>query len=152
VISRIVAAVLAIVVLSFGIYANASAGGKPFSTDLSGAEEVNAAGEPNQGDPDGSGFASVTFNRGAGEVCFDITVEGITQPVAAAHIHNAPAGSNGPIVVGFIMMPTTGESFSDCVTADRELIKDIAKNPTNYYVNVHTSDFPAGALRGQLGD
>ncbi|MBS1786273.1 MAG: CHRD domain-containing protein [Acidobacteria bacterium] len=30
-------------------------------------------------------------------------------------------------------------------------INDIMKNPGNYYVNVHTAEFPNGAIRGQLG-
>jgi hypothetical protein len=149
--TRIVAAVLAIFVLAVGASASASAGGQPFSTTLSGAEEVNAAGVPNQGDPDGSGFASLTFNRGLGEVCFELTVQDITLPAAAAHIHVAPAGVNGDIVVPLTPPDATGFS-SGCVSVDRELVKVISQNPTNYYVNVHTSDFPAGALRGQLGD
>jgi hypothetical protein len=31
-------------------------------------------------------------------------------------------------------------------------VKDILTNPAAYYVNVHTSDYPAGAVRGQLGN
>jgi hypothetical protein len=37
-----------------------------------------------------------------------------------------------------------------CVSAARDLIKTIRMNPSNYYVNVHTTDFPDGAIRGQL--
>jgi hypothetical protein len=31
-----------------------------------------------------------------------------------------------------------------------DLIKAIRQNPEAYYVNVHNSDFPTGAVRGQL--
>jgi hypothetical protein len=30
------------------------------------------------------------------------------------------------------------------------LLRDIELHPGNYYVNAHTGEFPAGALRGQL--
>jgi hypothetical protein len=43
----------------------------------------------------------------------------------------------------------TGHS-SGCTSADADLIKDIKKNPEMYYVNVHTTDYPGGALRGDL--
>ena len=40
---------------------------------------------------------------------------------------------------------------SGCITGvDRALIEDLVMHPYNYYVNVHTTDFPAGADRGQL--
>jgi hypothetical protein len=119
-----------------------AAGGRPLSTTMTGGEEV-----PGPGDPDGSGEAFITLNHGSGEVCFQLTVSDIA-PATAAHIHEAPAGVAGPIVVG--LTPPTGGSSSGCVSADRDLIKDIIQNPVEYYVNVHNAGFPAGAVRGQL--
>jgi hypothetical protein len=116
-----------------------------FTTTLTGAAEV-----PGPADPDGSGMAIITINRGTGEICWSINVTGITLPAAAAHIHEAPAGVAGPVDVTLSPPDATGTS-SGCTTVSREHAKEIAKEPAEYYVNVHNSDFPAGALRGQLG-
>ena len=67
--------------------------------------------------------------------------------VRDAHIHRAPAGSPGPVVIGF--NPAVN-GLSGCVSADPDLIKTIRQNPEGFYVNVHTAEFPAGAVRGQL--
>jgi hypothetical protein len=81
-------------------------------------------------------------NPGQGIICYDVSAMSIGE-VTGVHIHEAPAGVNGPVVVGL----TFG---SGCVTVDRDLAKDILKNPSDYYINVHTAEFPAGAIRGQL--
>lgn len=120
----------------------AEQGGRTLSAVLTGAQEV-----PGPGDPDGSGSATVTINQGLGQVCYEIDVSGIA-PARAAHIHEAPAGQAGPVVVG--LAPPTDGSSSGCADVGRDLAKDIRKNPSDYYVNVHTAEFPAGALRGQL--
>jgi len=79
----------------------------------------------------------------------DRTVAGVRhRRRTAAHIHEAPAGAPGPVVVT-LAPPTSGES-SGCVSADRELIVEILRDPAAYYVNVHNAEFPAGAVRGQL--
>jgi len=119
-----------------------SAGGRPFSTELTGAAEV-----PGPGDPDGEGTAHLTLNQGQGEICYELTVSGIA-PATAAHIHVGDSTVAGPVVVP-LNAPTSGSS-SGCASVDPALIKAIRQNPENYYVNVHNAEFPAGALRGQL--
>ena len=112
-------------------------GGRPFTVQMTGAAE-----RPGPGDPDGTGTAKLMLNYGQGRVCYEITVNNIATPTAA-HIHEAPATSPGPVVVP--LPPLTG-----CVDADREEIKEIIQHPEDYYVNVHNADFPAGAIRGQM--
>ena len=119
-------------------------GGRPITASMTGTQEVPP------GDPDATGQASFTFNPGQGEICYDIQVQNITLPARAAHIHVAPVGVAGPIVVPLTAPDASGHS-SGCVTGvDRELVKAILMHPENYYVNVHTSDYPSGAVRGQL--
>jgi hypothetical protein len=124
----------------------AAAGGRPLTADLNGPNEVTP------GDPDGTGTMHLTLNQGQGEICFDLDVDDISAPTRA-HIHSAPAGSNGPIVVFFfdvVIADPIPVAFDGCVEADADLIKDIRQNPENYYINVHNDEFPAGAIRGQL--
>lgn len=148
--SSALAAVVLVLVLALGLTGSAAAkpiggqqGGRPLSTMLVGETEV-----PVTGDPDGSGTARLTLNPGGEQVCYEITVSGIA-PATAAHIHEAPAASAGPVVVG-LAAPTNGVS-SGCVPLERSEILDILRNPANYYVNVHNAEYPGGALRGQLG-
>ena len=124
--------------------AGAADAGRPLFASLSGANEVPAG----SGDPDGTGTAAVTINSGTGMICFDLALKNIGTPVAG-HIHEAPAGKNGPVVVGFFggQVPAAD---SGCVTVDRTLAKEIRQSPADYYVNVHTAEFPRGAVRGQL--
>ena len=125
----------------------AAEGGRKFTTELTGEAEVNGAGVPNQGDLDGTGTATVTINPGQGRICYDIEVAGIAAPTRG-HIHRAPAGANGGIVVGFFEPEAV--DLEDCVDVDRALALEIIKNPERFYVNVHNVPFPGGALRGQL--
>lgn len=119
-------------------------GGRPLTAPLTGAAEA-----PGPGDPDGAGSAVITLNQGQGEVCWEISVSGITLPATAAHIHAAPAGIPGPVVVPLSAPDASGFS-SGCTSAHPGLIKAIRHDPAAYYVNVHNAEFPAGAVRGQL--
>ncbi len=102
------------------------------------------------GDPDGSGKAKITINAATKQVCYDITVSGIAD-ATMSHIHKGAAGVAGPVVVGLDTDGFAGKTKA-CVTADdAAVVTDILANPGNYYVNVHTADFPGGAVRGQLG-
>ena len=117
-------------------------GGQPLTATLSGAAEV-----PGPGDTDGTGTANVTLNHGQGQVCYDITVSNIEKPTAA-HIHVGAAGAEGGVKVP--LKAAADGSWKGCTTVDKAVVKEIMDNPSNYYVNVHTADFPKGAIRGQL--
>ena len=127
-------------------------GGRPLSTSMSGAQEVPPNSSP------ATGTTALRLNHGQGSVCYDMTVSNLTANPSMAHIHKAPAGTNGGIVVhlfgsGGAPAPTS-TSFTItnfCQTGiSQALIKDIIQNPDQYYVNVHTSTFPGGEIRGQL--
>ena len=118
-------------------------GGTELKATLSGANEVPPA------DPDGTGTASFRLQAGQGQVCFTLMVANITLPATAAHIHVGAAGVNGPIVIPLTPPDASGKS-SGCTTASRTLVGQILANPAGFYANVHTTDFPGGAIRGQL--
>jgi hypothetical protein len=113
--------------------------------NLTGAEEV-----PGPGDEDAAGIAVVYLRTDSNEVCVDISVQNITLPAAAAHIHQAPDGQSGPPVVTLTAPGADGLS-STCATVEATLMQELINNPQNFYVNVHNADFPDGAARGQLG-
>lgn len=115
--------------------------GKPLHAILTGAIEIPP------GDPDGTGTASFRLNSGRRQICYELTVQDIATPTAA-HIHPGSSGETGPAIIP-LAAPVNGAS-SGCVAVDRDLIKRIRKNPSQYYVNVHNAAYPAGAVRGQL--
>ncbi|WP_020576066.1 CHRD domain-containing protein [Actinopolymorpha alba] len=118
---------------------------------LTGGQEV-----PGPGDEDGRGVFVAKVKGDT--LCYALSARKIETPMAA-HIHGAPFGVAGGIVVG-LKSPVGGWS-ADCITAvpddqnsqmtlTRSELAAILAKPADFYVNVHTASFPAGAVRGQL--
>lgn len=105
--------------------------------------------ETSPGDADGVGVAVVHLNLADSRVCSLIAAVKLDGTVTAAHIHRGPVGVAGPVVVA--LAAPVDHVARGCATVAPELAADIAANSAGYYVNVHTSQFPAGAVRGQLG-
>lgn len=122
-----------------------------FSIMVGGNQIATGTGSVN-----GRGSASV-MNAGGGKLCFAALVVGIDHPVEF-HIHSGAAGTNGPNIINFVFPggpvqfpignPTTA---SGCITGvPISTINQIFLTPRNFYINVHTKQFPEGAIRGQL--
>ena len=101
---------------------------------------------PDEGDPDGKGTATITID--GTKLCYTVDYHRLA-PVTMAHIHAGVAGKTGDPVVVLKMNPDYDIKGCTVVTAD--LAAALLAEPSNYYVNVHTTELPKGAIRGQLG-
>jgi hypothetical protein len=113
------------------------------------------------GDPDGSGSAELTVDLRSGTVCYDIVVTGIGEPtepaagIGNAHIHSFSQGGAIAVDLDTEFVPVAGAvdtyEAAACVSAKRSDLVQILLHPEDYYVNVHTTAFPGGAVQGTLG-
>jgi hypothetical protein len=101
---------------------------------------------PDPGPSGASGFATVQISGTT--VSYNLLFSGVADPTAA-HIHMGAAGETGGVVVDLAPSFTAGFA-SGSVTADQATIDAIVADPSGYYVQLHSSAFSSGALRGQL--
>jgi CHRD domain len=116
---------------------------------LSGDQEVPVAGGPAVGDPTARAVAFVKAYDT--QVSYSFAWLGLNPTLG--HIHKAPFGVNGPVVVPLFAtaVPATIVAISGTVSGlDPALVKDIAEHPSAFYANLHSAQFPGGAVRGQL--
>ncbi|MBY0478806.1 MAG: CHRD domain-containing protein [Chitinophagaceae bacterium] len=112
-----------------------------FHTILASSNEVPARVSAGYGDA--SGF----FDNESKILTLTINYVGLRAPLTAWHIHKAAAGVNGGVVFNFGTPQPSGFIYtSAALTAEQEA--DLM-NGLNY-VNLHSSVFPGGELRGQL--
>jgi hypothetical protein len=137
-------AALATAIAALTLATTVAAGGRPLRATLTGAAEV-----PGPADPDGSGTVKITLNQGLRKVCFSFTYQNIDAPTAG-HIHLAPVGQAGPVVVPLFVSGAPAGNKGCVNGVSRALIKNIRKHPGEYYVNLHNATYPNGAIRGQL--
>ena len=128
-------------------------GGRKFVTALTGQAELD--GGALTADMDGTGTAQVFVNVGQKRVCWNLTNLANLDTLVAAHIHQAPSNATGGIRISFFHFgePIDLEGCTEGTAIhpfDRARLKDIIQNPQNYYVNIHTTAFTGGAIRGQL--
>lgn len=97
----------------------------------------------------GAGTFVARSNIGQGRVCWKLTVTGLAD-VTAAHIHYGTGPNATQIAVPLVLpTPFTGTA-TGCADAARALVKQILVKPGNFYVNVHTTTYPSGAISGTL--
>ena len=110
--------------------------------DLASDNEVPPSGTGADGE------AELELDPRKGRICVEIESDDLAGDVVAGHIHAAPAGVNGGVVVN---LGVNSDDFEACIDGvDPALIRAIGRNPSGYYVNVHTTVVPSGEIRGQL--
>lgn len=118
---------------------SATAMGADIKVTLSGANEV----PPVTTAAAGSGTVTVGMD---GAVSGGVSTSGIAA--TAAHIHEAAAGKNGPVVVP---MTKSGDNMWVIGAGAKLTEAQMASlKAGNLYVNVHSAANPGGELRGQL--
>lgn len=154
--SKQIASLAGIVALAAGSWANAAL---IWVVPLSGAQEVPAFNTP----ATGTGTVTLTGTPGAYVINYSVSYSGLLGTIASpfAHIHRAPAGSNGPVVHdldGANIAPIAGSSSGTIVgdwrfnDASRPLTDALVADlfAGNLYFNIHTTARTAGELRGQI--
>ena len=141
-----------------------------FRAKLSGAQEVTTT-LPGGVETDGEGKVKVDFDDALTKVKVRLRVEDLRSDVAAAHFHCRRAGDNGPVVFGLVSPGPC--SFDDgrlrCTLTNEDLTDTkneceglVGRPVTNIaalafamrdgliYINVHTTAFGSGEIRGQM--
>lgn len=161
----IAASVLAaagLITVGMTTFANAGHTNAVLEADLRGQNEV---GETKRlaGDPNGKGEVYVFGIDGdPTTLCYVLSVDKIAELEQApgngraAHIHMGAEGTNGPVAAN-LAWPQDGQA-ADCLTEGEAgkftgvaSVQEILNNPEAFYVNVHNTEYPNGAIRGQLG-
>ena len=109
---------------------------------------LTGAQQPGGGDRDGAGRAEISISDNFGQICYDLNAIRRIGPITAAHIHRGAPGVNGPPV--FTLKPANEGGYKGCSDSAEWTQDRIENNPQAFYVNVHTAEYPNGAIRGQL--
>jgi hypothetical protein len=140
-------------------YRNAS-----IAFDLSGTQV------PGGGDPNGRAQAGLRLEPEAELVCLRSMWRELAGEVTAIHVHRGPEGQNGPHHIDlldnaslagsenrveFCVQVTGGDHQAQdaghgAAGSPADRIQAVVDDPGGFYLNVHTTAFPNGAVRGQL--
>lgn len=111
---------------------------------LSGDEEV-----PDPGAEGASGDLFLKPTAADDAICYEASAYGLDEAITGAHIHAGARGVAGDVVIP-LAVPAGGFVASCAFDLDPVLVAEILANPSDYYANLHTETFPAGAVRGNL--
>lgn len=125
---------------------SALAGAPALAAPVKLTATLTGAAETPPGKADGTGGFTVTTDPETNDFCYTLWADKIGKPTMA-HLHSGAAGASGPPI---LTLEVTGKDSDECLAVDKEKLEPIVANPAGYYVNVHTAEFPGGAVRGQL--
>jgi hypothetical protein len=110
---------------------------------LEGRNEVTA------GAPEGQALELIGIRDNT--LTYSVAWRGVGAPTAA-EIHAGARGADGPVVVSLFATPRPPDGFaSGTVTVtDPNLLSALRSDPSGFYTDLHSTEFPDGAARAQL--
>ncbi len=139
----------AVAVLVAGASASAAQAQTSFVSFLNGAQEA-----PTPRVTPAFGNGTVLMNAARTQITINLTFQGLLAPLTIAHIHNGAVGISGPVIIDIRNLITTTADGSGGSIMNAVLNIDMAQANVllsgNGYFNLHTTQFPAGEIRGQI--
>lgn len=127
------------------LFAFTGAHAETLYASLSGAQEVPAVSTI------GSGYARIVINESALTINYTVVFTGLSSTQTASHIHTPGAlGTTGPVAINFGAVGGTAGTISGTAAITATQIAQLRAH--NGYVNVHSTNFGGGEIRGQLAN
>jgi hypothetical protein len=149
---------VAIAIVALLLYSNPAAAQHEVKIVIPELTAVDPVTGFTTGDTDGTGKAEFELIPEKELICYEIEVRGIGEPteppksgLGSAHIHFV-AGGGIAVNLRADFEPKGDDEFkaAGCVEVDEGPLSDIIDDPEAFYVNIHTVEFPGGALAGVL--
>jgi len=115
--------------------------GESLRANMSGDQVV-----PGPGASNAFGTANLFVDLANGVLCYRMGYDGISR-ATEAHIHAGGPGQEGRPVIDLHPETNGGEG---CVGADPTALRNVRDHPEAFYLQLHTPEYPDGAIRGQL--
>jgi predicted outer membrane repeat protein len=123
-----------------------------FTAALDGTQQVPPTDSP------ATGSASILLSPDQTMLTFSVTFTNLEGMPTAIHLHNAPAGQNGPVAtdadganieLANLPQDTSDTAGPQTFTVTPDFVTQLLEG--NIYVNIHTTVFTGGEIRGQVG-
>jgi hypothetical protein len=130
--------------LSAFIFSTTASAQQKFTVSLIGVQENPPVHSP------GRGSCVLTLDTAETEITLGCAYSGLGSNASAAHIHtNGPVGANGPVLFNLTGASGTSGTLTLAPTAVTPAqVADLRAK--RWYVNIHTTNFPDGEVRGQI--
>jgi hypothetical protein len=121
----------------------------PLFAAVFGNNVLDSDGATGAGDPNARGALSMV-TPGPDQVCFGLNVLDMAE-VTAVQVREGTAGRTGPVLLNLTPLPSSEGPSSGCVSdVPASVVADLRAHPDGFYLNVATTEFPDGAVRGQF--
>lgn len=112
---------------------------------LTGAEVVTSGG-----DPDGYATAQLSVSDALDQICYDVNNVRNLAPITSLTINRAVRGQVGPAIIRVTQANEGG--WKNCIKRSEWQEQSFEYAPGAYYIQISTTQFPNGAIRGQFHD